>query len=352
MAVKIHKTCYAVEANMTILRVHKKQNNFVILDKTCLHDVNLSWGAKGLHAYLISMPDNWSVRVSHLQQQAINGRDVVRRHLSELQKAGYLKKSSRRDSDTGRFEGLEYLVLEFRDPELNDNSPEPENPSSVKNEQLSPGAGKPATGNPASANPPLINNKIINNKKINNQTTTSDGDDCANNQEIENVAAVVSFQNVQRSNSEDVLIGNELTLSQKQRVNNFISKLDTHEKERLIAEVEFCLLNNKHFTGCGNDFARKLNAIRSVVLRGDWQTPAGMAERVIENQNQSNTVISKLEQELKQAYAEANHFSRLMHNASEGARVELEKIFHQVEVKIQNLETKIERESAQSLQTA
>lgn len=337
---------------MAILRIHKKQNNFVILDKTCLLDEKLSWGAKGLHAFLISMPDDWSVRVSHLQQQATNGRDAVRGFLTELQKAGYIKKSSKRDSETGRFEGLEYLVLEFRDPEFKDNPPDSENPSSAKNEQLIPGSGKPATGNPASANPPLINNKIINNKKINNKTTTSDGDESANTQETENAAAVVSFQTVQRSNSEDALIGNALTLSQKQRVNHFVSNLDTPDKESLIAEVEFCLLNNKHFTGCGNDFARKLNAIRSVILRGDWQTPAGMAERVIENQNQSNPVISKLEQELKQAYAEANHFSRLMQNASAEARAELEKIFHQVTEKIQNLETKIELELAQSLQTA
>ncbi|NDH09347.1 MAG: hypothetical protein EBY16_07020, partial [Gammaproteobacteria bacterium] len=74
--------------------------------------------------------------------------------------------------------------------------------------------------------------------------------------------------------------------------------------------------------------------------------------RVIENKNQSNTVICKLEQELKQAYAEANHFSRLMQNASAEARAELEKIFHQVTEKIQNLETKIELELANSLQTA
>ena len=222
-----------------------------------------------------------------------------------------------------------------------------ENPSAVEN-LGNPAVGEnPSTDNPASENPPLINNKIINNKKINNKTT-SDGDESAKTQETENVAAVVSFQNVQRSNSEDALIGNALTSSQKQRVSHFVSNLDTPDKESLIAEVEFCLLNNKHFTGCGNDFARKLNAIRSVILRGGWQTPAGMAERVIENQNQSNPVISRLEQELKQAYAEANHFSRLMQNASAEAKAELEKIFHQVTEKIQ----KIELELANSLQTA
>ena len=69
---------------MAILRVYKKQNNFVILDKTCLHDEKLSWAAKGLHAYLISMPDDWSVRVSHLVYQATNGRDSVKGVLAEL----------------------------------------------------------------------------------------------------------------------------------------------------------------------------------------------------------------------------------------------------------------------------
>ena len=48
---------------MAVLRISKKQQNFVILDKTCLHNTKLSLGAKGLHAYLMSMPDNWCVNV-------------------------------------------------------------------------------------------------------------------------------------------------------------------------------------------------------------------------------------------------------------------------------------------------
>lgn len=337
---------------MTILRIHKKQNNFVILDKTCLHDVNLSWGAKGLHAYLISMPDNWSVRVSHLQQQAINGRDVVRRHLSELQKAGYLKKSSKRDSETGRFEGLEYLVLEYRDPEFNDNSPEPENPSSAKNEQLSPAPEIPAPGNPASENPPLINNKIINNKKINNKTTTSDDVESAKSQDIQEVAAVVSLPSVSRLSSHNAVIGDALTPSQKQRVLDFVDNLDVNNKESLVNEVEFCLLNPKNFSGCGNDFSRKLNAIRSVILRGDWCTPAGMLNQSVESSKNTAHKLLQLQDELRAAYAEANHFKRLLSQSSSEVRGDLEKILNQAIEKIKCIEEQIDVEFMRSIQTA
>ena len=43
------------EVQMAVLRINKKETYFLILDKTCLKK-GLSWGAKGLHAYLISLP--------------------------------------------------------------------------------------------------------------------------------------------------------------------------------------------------------------------------------------------------------------------------------------------------------
>lgn len=76
---------------MAVLRIHKKQQNFLILDKTCLNEDSLSWGAKGLHAYLMSLPDDWKVQVSDLRKRATNGRDAVRALLCELEQSGYLK---------------------------------------------------------------------------------------------------------------------------------------------------------------------------------------------------------------------------------------------------------------------
>ena len=95
---------------MTVLRINKKEKNFLILDKTCLQATDLSWGAKGLHAYLMSLPDNWQVKVQDLSKRATNGRDSVRALLSELKTTGYISTSWMRDDKTGKYNCLEYLV--------------------------------------------------------------------------------------------------------------------------------------------------------------------------------------------------------------------------------------------------
>lgn len=77
---------------MTVLHVRKKETNFLVLDKTCLMQSDLSWGAKGLHSYLISLPSDWRVNVYDLKNRATNGRDSVRGLLNELEKAEYIAK--------------------------------------------------------------------------------------------------------------------------------------------------------------------------------------------------------------------------------------------------------------------
>lgn len=130
--------------HMAVLRIQKKQKNFVILDKTCLNDKTLSWGAKGLHAYLMSLPDDWRVRVSDLQLRSKNGRDAVRGLLKELEQAGYIQAITCRNESSGRFGGIEYFVVE---------TPEPEKPSLVINEQFYPEPDNQSPENPATGNP-------------------------------------------------------------------------------------------------------------------------------------------------------------------------------------------------------
>ncbi len=340
---------------MTILRVHKKQNNFVILDKTCLTDEKLSWGAKGLHAFLISMPDDWSVQVSHLQKCSTNGRDAVRGFLSELQKAGYIKRSAKRDDDSGRFGGFEYLVLETPESDLETKSPATGNPSSVEKAQLPPATENPATGNPAPVNPPLINNNIINNKKLNNKTAAKQTEQEI--RQVEKNAAAVSFspinQNQNKTNQiqllskDDALIADKLTLSQHKRINALVNSLNISEKETLKKEIEFCLLNQKHFTACGADFSKKLNAIRNVILRGDWQTPAGMISKPKKGEVSQT---SDLKDDLRVAYAELAHFKRMQENLSDSSVANFEPIISQVKNKIKDIENNLAQ--IETLQTA
>jgi len=78
--------------DMTILRINKKEKNFLLLDKCCLHEKELSWGAKGLHCYLMSLPQHWQIKVSDLRNRARNGRDSVRGLLAELEGARYISR--------------------------------------------------------------------------------------------------------------------------------------------------------------------------------------------------------------------------------------------------------------------
>lgn len=348
---------------MAVLRIHKKQQNFVILDKTCLNDGALSWGAKGLHAYLISLPDDWRVRVSDLKERARNGRDAVRGLLCELEHAGYIQKTSSRNDANGRFGGIEYIVLEV--PGF--KSPEPENTSSVKNEQKeqsspgpeNPSPETPATGNPAPVNTTLISINRTSNKKLSNKTAAGNIDVLSNTVRTttQQEAAAVIFSHTGKRHQvlrftekeprhnpidllaqEDALIGLQLTQSQHQRVISMLKRLNVSKHESLVGEVEFCLLNSKHFTACGNDFSRKLNAIRRVILRGDWQTPAGMAQESNAVLKLNHSEAGRLEEELREAQAEAVHFKKLLSTAKEHTRAHFEEVIHQAQRKIHELE--------------
>jgi hypothetical protein len=356
---------------MAVLRIYKKQQNFVILDKTCLNDEKLSWGAKGLHAYLMSLPDDWQVRVSDLRLRSTNGRDAVRGLLSELEQSGYIQKAACRDNGNGRFGGIEYLVLEVPDQEKLAISPETEKPSLVKNEQKEPRPENPFTANPETGNPApvsatLISINRINNNKLSNKTAASTevfAETASTVVQQQQAAAVTSFQAVQENVMpvkkieleqsplnfvhQDALITSQLTQTQKQRINTLVNSLNIPQKEDLTEEIEFCLLNPKHFTACGHDFGRKLNAIRKVILRNEWQTPVGMMSIVVEKQDNQRVAVKQLETELKNVYAEASHFKKLLANAKAQARDHIESILKQVNNKIQLIESQV-REMSQN----
>ena len=66
-----------------VIRVRKRPNNFVMLDKTFLEDDRLSFKAKGILAYLLSKPDNWKVIVGNLVKYSKDGKSAVYAGLKE-----------------------------------------------------------------------------------------------------------------------------------------------------------------------------------------------------------------------------------------------------------------------------
>ena len=103
-----------------VIRVRKRPNNFVMIDKTFLEDERLSFKAKGILAYLLSKPDNWKVIVGNLVKFSKDGKSAVYAGLKELKECGYYVKTPIRNEDGTRISRWESTVYEVPDSLLSD----------------------------------------------------------------------------------------------------------------------------------------------------------------------------------------------------------------------------------------
>lgn len=81
----------------------KRRDRFVVIGNETIRDRRLSYKARGILAYLLSLPDNWSISSQYLSTVAPDGRDAVRTGLQELEATGYLVRTRIQDSETGRW---------------------------------------------------------------------------------------------------------------------------------------------------------------------------------------------------------------------------------------------------------
>lgn len=86
---------------MTIVRAPRPAHDFTILPNAALRDPDLSYRARGVLAYVLSMPDNWRTNAVTLARQGLEGRDAIRTAINELIVSGYARRvKSRRDDGT------------------------------------------------------------------------------------------------------------------------------------------------------------------------------------------------------------------------------------------------------------
>lgn len=98
----------------TIFRIEKnKDNPYVMIDRRLIENPLLSWKAKGLLAYLLSRPDDWTVRFRDLVNRAPDGAHTIRAAMKELRKAGHVKVTAERER--GRVKQWVYTVYELPD---------------------------------------------------------------------------------------------------------------------------------------------------------------------------------------------------------------------------------------------
>lgn len=94
---------------MTTIRVSKRKR-YTAIDRDTLNDRRLSYRARGILAYLLAKPNDWTTNADAVAAAATEGREAVRTALTELECVGYLNRSKWRGAD-GRWHS-EWVVHE------------------------------------------------------------------------------------------------------------------------------------------------------------------------------------------------------------------------------------------------
>lgn len=89
-----------------------KEKNYTILDNTCIRDENLSWGAKGLHCFLMHLPGNWKIYKSFLISHFPDKRVALNNLINELVDAGYIEVEKNLRNPDGTFAPQRYIFYE------------------------------------------------------------------------------------------------------------------------------------------------------------------------------------------------------------------------------------------------
>ena len=150
--------------NNTIFLREKKERDYTVINNTILKDTRISWKAKGLFCYLLSLPEDWNICMNDLQNRAKDGIDGLKSAVKELKEYGYLIQKRNKD-EKGRFLKTVYIIVE--NPQV--ENPQVENPQ-VENPQLL---------NTNIQNTNLKNTDIQNTKRENKQFTPPTLEDVA-----------------------------------------------------------------------------------------------------------------------------------------------------------------------------
>lgn len=132
---------------------HSSYDRSTQIPNATVQNERLSWAARGLLAYMLSLPVDWRLNETDLVGRSPMGRDHLRSTLRELEGAGYLHRSRLRDR-TGRVVQSIWRVWDLPQTDL----PPTENPS-VGKTRSSTGVS-PQTENPSVAEPPTENPSV------------------------------------------------------------------------------------------------------------------------------------------------------------------------------------------------
>ena len=138
----------------------KLSENYVTLPNVTIQDIELSWEARGLLAFMLSLPSDWAIHKSWLEEQSAScGRDKLNRIIDELIHAGYLVKQQSR-SDCGQFTKNDFFVYSEKQEPVNGNT-----------DDGNTAYGKPVNGESAATKETSIQSKQSTKETVNTKET-------------------------------------------------------------------------------------------------------------------------------------------------------------------------------------
>ena len=267
---------------MAIIKIIKRENPYIQIDKTGINDNRLSWGASGLLTYLIGRPEDWKINLNHLATvKDRDKKDKTRGYLNELKEFGYCHYFEIRKA--GKIIQNFYLIFEvpiqyeevlenFIDvpedctvyhKELAKEKIEKENRKSIENKEVLPQLENPTSAFPTSVNPTLLIKEYTKERNTNNRTTIKDiKNDLEKDKKI--------------SSSYDFLDKNIFNL-----VNN-VTKKNIRKNIKNLTEEKFTEVYNLTLECIKQGKGENFNAILYKGLNNEWE----YARSVL---NQSNT---------------------------------------------------------------
>ena len=96
----------------TFIRVQKNKN-YTTIHNEFLKRKDLSWKAKGIMTYLLSLPDDWIVNLDEIKRNSSDGESSFRSGWKELKDTGYVSRQPIRDEVTKKILSWETVIKEL-----------------------------------------------------------------------------------------------------------------------------------------------------------------------------------------------------------------------------------------------
>jgi len=145
---------------LAVFRVEKKKD-YTCMSNHSLRNHNLSLKAKGLHALMLSLPEDWDytlVGLKHICRESIGS---INGAIQELEKEGYIIRTRARN-EKGQLTAIEYSIYEVP-------------PETTENKASEPNVEKPHVENPHMEKPHVENRSQVNTNKQNTNRPSTKG---------------------------------------------------------------------------------------------------------------------------------------------------------------------------------